>query len=478
MIHIPILRAGCPYRSLNIRYVRHVQTGEPIAEVSQANRGLIAKDLTAAANHKSAIESLSVSDLVAICKKAAHFFTDSVLPLGAESQSPGDYIRQLSATTGMPESLCRINMNKIRTVLEEMEAVLGGLTRGLNLSVLDAGWGVQDKRPLSYVRQTKMLGAVLPSNSPGVHSLWLPAIPMKTPLVLKPGGEEPWTPYRIAQALIASDCPPEAFGFYPTDYAGAAEILLRSGRSMLFGGESTVAAWKTDPRVQIHGPGRSKIIIAEDKISDWEEYLDVMDASIADNGGRSCINVSGIWAPSHGREIAAALANRLAQIDALPLDDPLAQIAAFSNPKFAHQLSSLIDDQLKTPGASDVTAEVRGGGRLVEKAGCTYLLPTVIWCESPEHPLANTEYLFPFASVVEVPQPEILERIGPTLVVSAFTEDEAFIDELLGSPHVERLNLGAISTNQISWDQPHEGNLFEHLYRQRAFQIAGTSRSY
>ena len=60
-------------------------------------------------------------------------------------------------------------------VLEEMEAVLGGLTRGLNLSVLDAGWCVQDKRPLSYVRQTKMLGAVLPSNSPGVHSLWLPA---------------------------------------------------------------------------------------------------------------------------------------------------------------------------------------------------------------------------------------------------------------------------------------------------------------
>ena len=28
-------------------------------------------------------------------------------------------------------------------------------------------------------------------------------------------------------------------------------------------------------------------------------------------------------------------------------------------------------------------------------------------------------------------------------------------------------------TCQLSWDQPHEGNLFEHLYRQRAFQMAG-----
>jgi hypothetical protein len=28
-------------------------------------------------------------------------------------------------------------------------------------------------------------------------------------------------------------------------------------------------------------------------------------------------------------------------------------------------------------------------------------------------------------------------------------------------------------TNTIVWDQPHEGNLFEHLYSRRAFQQAG-----
>ena len=117
---------------------------------------------------------------------------------------------------------------------------------------------------------------------------------------------------------------------------------------MLFGGESTVAAWKTDPRVQIHGPGRSKIIIAEDKISDWEEYLDVMDASIADNGGRSCINASGIWAPAHGREIAAALANRLRKLTRCRWTIRRHN-CCISNPKFAIQLSSLIDDQLKRP---------------------------------------------------------------------------------------------------------------------------------
>ncbi|MCZ6680648.1 MAG: aldehyde dehydrogenase family protein [Candidatus Poribacteria bacterium] len=471
MVHIPILRAGKPYKSLNLARVTHIKTGAPLAMVSQANRGLIAKDLCTIAESKRALEALSVSELLEICQTAAHLFMESDLPLDGDLQSPNDYVCQVSGTTGMPEALCRRNMQKIRLVLEEMEVVLGGLTRGLELTILDSGWGIQNKRPLSYVRQTEALGAVLPSNSPGVHSLWLPAIPLKVPLVLKPGGEEPWTPFRIAQAVIAAGCPPEAFGFYPTDYSGAAEILLRCGRSLLFGGESTVAPWKANPGVQIHGPGQSKIIIAADQISQWEDYLDLMVASVAENGGRSCINASGVWVPTRGREIATALAERLAQIEARPLDDPDAQIAAFTNPKFAHQLSSLIDNQLKVPGATDVTAEFRGGERVVEKDGCTFLTPTVIWCEDPEHSLANAEFLFPFVSVVEVPQREILERIGPTLVVTAITEDENFIEDLLDSPDVERLNLGPISTNQISWDQPHEGNLFEHLYRQRALQM-------
>ncbi len=41
---------------------------------------------------------------------------------------------------------------------------------------------------------------------------------------------------------------------------------------------------------------------------------------------------------------------------------------------------------------------------------------------------------------------------------------------LVRSPHVDRLNLGPIPTNQIGWDQPHEGNLFDHLYGRRAIQ--------
>ena len=74
--------------------------------------------------------------------------------------------------------------------------------------------------------------------------------------------------------------------------------------------------------------------------------------------------------------------------------------------------------------------------------------------------------------LVEIPQTELLQHIGPSLVVTALTEDEELVRDLLASPAVERLNLGPISTNKISWDQPHEGNLFDFLYRQRALQTA------
>jgi hypothetical protein len=55
------------------------------------------------------------------------------------------------------------------------------------------------------------------------------------------------------------------------------------------------------------------------------------------------------------------------------------------------------------------------------------------------------------------------------------TADPALVDALLQSPLVERLNLGSIPTNQIAWDQPHEGNLFDLLYARRSFQSSALS---
>jgi acyl-CoA reductase-like NAD-dependent aldehyde dehydrogenase len=485
--HLPLLRHGRPYRSVGRDLLRHAATGEPVAEISRAEPALIARDLAPgpAAAARRELAEVPAAELIAIAGRAAGLFASAELPAGDAPQGFDDYLRQLSATTGLPETLCRANAEKIRTVLAGMEAVLAGLTRGLDGAalegVLDGGWAVEDGRTVAYRAETDVLAAVLPSNSPGVHGLWLPATALKVPLALKPGGREPWTPYRVAQAMTAAGCPPAAFSFYPSGHAAAAELLLRARRSMVFGDRSTVAPWVDDPRVEVHGPGWSKVIVGRDRLDHWPEDLDLIAESVAANGGRSCLNASAVWVarPAAGggrrgtnrrspaRGLAEALAERLAAIEALPLDHPEARLAAFPDPAVARRISEHVDRQLAGGGAEDLTARHRGG-RLAEAGGCTFLLPTVVWCDRPDHPLAGAEYLFPFASVVEVDQDEIPARLGPTLVATALTADPAFARALTGCRAIDRLNLGPVPTGRVEWDQPHEGNLFEHLYRRRA----------
>lgn len=479
MIEIPILRFGHPYTSVDQTELVHHATGEPVARVSQANSGLIVRDLHRVDDR--VLEEYSVAELFAICHRAADLFLHAALPLGnpdGPRQSFSDYVRQLSATTGMPHAYCRANAAKIHKVLSEIDRVVGGLTRGFDLSILDRGWGEDQGRMLSFYREGRVFGAVLPSNSPGVHSLWIPAFALKAPMALKPGREEPWTPLRIIESLIAAGAPREALGYYPTDHAGAAELLRHTHRSMLFGDASTTRPWAADPRVEIHGPGYSKVLLGDDEADHWERHLDVLVGSIAANGGRSCINASAVWTPRNGRAIAEALAGRLARVRALPADDPAAEIAAFANVRVAEAISASIDAGLREPGAIDLTQRHRGAPRLVRQGRVAWLLPTIVWIDpaasTPDspHPLANREFLFPYASVVECPPADMPRAIGPSLVVTAITGDRDLIAALMASSHVDRLNVGPIPTVQLSWDQPHEGNLFEHLYRQRAVQVS------
>ncbi len=468
MLHIPLLRHGRPYRSLDVARAPHYQTREPFVEISQANVGLIRRDLLQQNAAREKLAAYSTEQLLRICADAAEYFLHNDLTIGEVPQSPEDYIHQVSATTGLPYTLARNNMRKIYKMMAEMRTVLRGLTRNLDFAVLDRGYGAADGQELSFFPKGNSLGVVLPSNSPGVHSLWIPAFALKVPLVLKPGGAEPWTPYRIIQALIRAGAPPEAFCYYPADHAGGGEILRQSERGMVFGDTSSTKLWRSDPRIEVHGPGYSKVVIGRDAIGDWEKHLDVMVASIAENSGRSCINASGVWVPAHSREIAEALAERLARVVPRDADDPEAQLAPFADASVAERTSDIIDSQLE--GARDVSAEKRGTSRLAMYGGSAYLLPTVIHCPNARHSLANREFLFPFASVVELDEAEIPGALGPSLVVTAITRNQRLIDRLLASPLIGRLNIGAIPTNHIQWDQPHEGNLFDHLYARRAFQ--------
>src|ERR671912_1916573 len=365
MLHLPVLRWGQPYTSMDVDEVVHFSTGEPIARVSRANGGMIGRDMRKAQAARDALRKIPIDDLIAKVARAGELYTDAEIPMGEGAQTPDEFVRAQSASTGLPERLCKANMSKNKFVLSEMRRILTSLTRGLDLQVLSRGYGEERGVPISYQAQSPVLGLVLPSNSPGVHTLWLPIIPMQIGLVLKPGPQEPWTPYRMAEAFFAAGIPREAMSIYPGFGDVGAAVIDTCPRTLIFGSSATVDRYRGNPAVQAHGPGFSKILLGDDQVDHWERYLDMMVESVFINSGRSCINASGIWASRHTREIADAIAQRLAAITPLPPDHPDAALAAFTVPGVAEAISQSIDSDLQAPGVTDVTAKYRNEPRVV-----------------------------------------------------------------------------------------------------------------
>ena len=476
--HIPILRFGERYQSLDTDEVVDHATGEPLAMISQANNGLIRRDLLRKKDSDRALGSHSYQELVGFCKEAADIFLKDSIVIDDpdEPQSPDQFVHVLSRTTGLPHSLCRQNISKICTVLQRIDEIVNGLTRELDPSIFDKTIKTNEGLNLGYYPTAKSLGIILPSNSPAVNSLWLPAIVMKTPVVVKPGKNDPWTSWRIIQSLVKAGFPVDAFGYYPTSHDGANAILEGCDRSIVFGDQKTVKKYRHDSRISVHGSGYSKIVIGEDVIENWVDCKDILLESILANGGRSCINASTIIVPKYRSEIAVFLARELTKVKVVNLDDPSAQLAAFPTPTIAQAIDNAINQSLNIPGAVDLTMKFRSSPRLEKRSGSTFLMPTLIDCADAAHPLANQEYMFPFVGIVEVPQETLSTYCGPTLSLTMISEDEKIVKELLHSQKIDRLNIGPVPTTHVDWSQPHEGNLFEFLYHRIAVQRRDLAR--
>ena len=71
LLHVPILRRGVPYRSLDTIRTPHYRTREPFVEISQANVGLIRRDLLNQEPARGILDSFTARELFSICARAA-----------------------------------------------------------------------------------------------------------------------------------------------------------------------------------------------------------------------------------------------------------------------------------------------------------------------------------------------------------------------------------------------------------------------
>jgi len=464
-------RFGEAYECLDTVELKHVITGKVAANMDVANAGMIRRDATRRAPAAFAtLQAIPIEARLDAIERAAHLFETAALGLGDPVLTPEEHVQLQSATTGLPQTLCRMNLIKVASVCRQIRQVFRGLTRGLDPAVLQTGVGLDGDLPVGFAPVARSLSGVMPSNSPGVHTLWVPALAFGVPVALKPGGSEPWTPSRLISALIAAGLPGDAFGFYPTDHAGAEALTEHHDRSLVFGGADTVARFAGRPSVSVHGPGYAAVVLGADEAPHWSAHLPIIVDSMIRNGGRSCINASTVVVPTgFGDLVADALAEQMDQVLPRGLADPKATLAGFPSASVA----DAIDARIRTFTAVNARVATRSPRRAAHD-GLAFLRPTVVRC-GPEHPLARAEYGFPFVAVVEMPvaPPQRWATfLGERLVVTAITRDPALRSALLSSPSIDRLHLGPVPTCEIRWDQPHEGNLFEWLIRRRAVAVA------
>ena len=67
----------------------------------------------------------------------------------------------------------------------------------------------------------------------------------------------------------------------PNCSSGSPHQLRTCGRALIFGDNATTQQYANNPAIQIHGPGWSKILVGNDCVENWRDYIDVMAASIS-----------------------------------------------------------------------------------------------------------------------------------------------------------------------------------------------------
>lgn len=85
--HLPALRLGRAYKSLDQTEVKDHRSGEARAAVSMANAGILRKDLKKVAEAQAALRKHTVAELIDVSARAGEQFVNGTLPFGDKGHS-------------------------------------------------------------------------------------------------------------------------------------------------------------------------------------------------------------------------------------------------------------------------------------------------------------------------------------------------------------------------------------------------------
>ena len=172
--------------------------------------------------------------------------------------SPEDYVRMSTLTSGLPLSINRRQtIGAFPPALQMMEQFLRVQSPG-GLDVFDSHVYDAEGLTIGFTPRGRNVGYVMPGNHPSTHFMWLCALAMKMSVVVRPSGDDVFTPYRAAMALLEAGLPEDAIVFAPGGHDLVDAIIDTCSLSVLFGMQPLADRYAANRNVRIHGPGRSK----------------------------------------------------------------------------------------------------------------------------------------------------------------------------------------------------------------------------
>ena len=444
------------YRSLDRQSVTGFD-GSVLAEATITPPVLV----TEVARRTSAgLRAVPIRRLMDILGRAADIFATGE----PDGLSPEAYVRNATLSSGLPLSITRkqtlgIFPPGLRMMDRFIEVQSPGGLDVFDTCVYEAG-GIR----IGLSPRGRNVGFVMPGNHPSTHFLWLSALAMKVPVVVRPSADDPFTPYRLVTSFLEAGLPEDALMFVPGGHDLVDPIVQACSLSVLFGGQQLADRYASNRSVRVHGPGRSKVVVLAD--ADFEQTVRLISRLVMDDAGRGCINGSAVVVEGDSGKLAAAVAAALEQVPLLsPLEEG-AQLGAV-RAREAAAYNAMIDGGLAS-GARELTPGK--GQRVATVDGVTIMRPTVIEVPSFEHPLFGMELPFPFVVFTSSHRQQLVRAARGSLAVVVAGTDDELLQDLLLEPSVDKVfGDGALST-EFDPREPHEGYLLDFLYQKKAIR--------
>lgn len=449
------------YRSLERQTVRGFD-GSVLTEAT-ITPALLVNDI--ARKTSPGLRALPIRSLLDILARAADIF----LKGEPDGLAPEAYVRNASLSSGLPLSITRNQtLGVFPPALRMMGRFLDVQSPG-GIDVFDSGVYEAGGIRIGLVPRGRNVGFVMPGNHPSTHFLWLLALAMKVPVVVRPSADDLFTPYRLVMSFLEAGLPEDAIAFVPGGHELVDAIVQSCSLTVLFGGQQLADRYASNRNVRVHGPGRSKVVVSEN--ADFDQTVKLISRLVMDDAGRGCINGSAVVVEGDAGRLATAVA---AALEAVPIQSPLVEGAQLGSvrPPEAAAYNAMIDSRLGS-GAHELTPG--RDARVATAEGVAMMRPMVVEVASCEHPLFGMELPFPFVVFTSASRKDLVRAASHSLAVVVAGKDEGLTRDLLLEPTVDKVfDSGALST-EFDPREPHEGYLLDFLYQKKAIRSGAPS---